>query len=139
MSNVLLRRELFVPREIVFDLLTDPAHLEYWYPPTDAEARQFAADAVADGGYRYQWHTAAGAVVEEGRFVVVDTPARLSQTIDSGPDADIGELEILLSDVGGKTELIVRASGAASSDARDACATRWEERFENLESYLSSI
>lgn len=141
-----LSREIFVPREIIFELWTEPAHLAYWYPPTPASSKRFVLDLLVGGEYEFSWTDESGAPHREtGEFIDLERPERLvysarhaRQEGDATDTADY-EVEVGLRDHSGTTRIEVRQTGFTSDDDRKRCTQEWMHRLEGLESYLSSI
>jgi hypothetical protein len=103
--------EVFVPREIIFELCTEPDHLKFWW---------------TDGTYTLKQTT-------EPSRVVFALPSTLG-----GAPAD-HEVTLELHDLKATTRIEVYQSHLADADAREQAATEWRLRLAALETYLSSI
>ena len=141
-DSPLFEQELYVPREIVFDLWTDAAHLEFWYPPPGATNKQFSLDAIESGIFDFSWHSQdAVAGGERGTIAALAKPSRLvfrGELVKGDEATEPYELEVILEDHGGKTGITINMANGSPA-ARDYCARTWPVRFDELEQYLSSI
>ena len=71
-----LTHEIFVPRELVFQALTEPSHLSAWYSPAGQAAREISLDLSPGGEYLFVWTDEDDLrFVQRGVFHTVDPPA----------------------------------------------------------------
>lgn len=110
-DSICIERELFVPREIVFDLWTMHAHLANWY------------DIGVDESSNLQ-------------FQALEKPDRLGYTQQSASGTT--DIVVTLLDLGGKTALEIRETGL-TPERREQRTDEWHRRLDNLTAYLSSI
>jgi uncharacterized protein YndB with AHSA1/START domain len=112
--EVIIRRVLNAPRELVFQVWTDPVHLSRWWGPHGYTAPRCEADAQPGGLIRIDMRAPDGTVYPmSGVFKEVIPPERLvftSGALDENGNALFENLNIVtLEDVDGKTALTVRA------------------------------
>ena len=138
-----LNRELFVPRELIFQAWTEADHLSGWYAPEGDFAREAHIDARAGGEYLLAWTDAAGVrYVHRGVFHAVDPPAgfRCTQCLEGGfPVPCATELAVSMSELGGSSRIQIRQEGFPSTAVRDAQRVLWEALLDQLEAYFSAI
>jgi uncharacterized protein YndB with AHSA1/START domain len=73
-----ITRELFVPRELIFDVWTQPEHLVCWYSPGPDFERRAEVDLESAGSYSLWWIGRDGrAHRQSGEFEVAEAPERL--------------------------------------------------------------
>ena len=138
-----LSHEIFVPREIVWDLWTQPEHLGEWYSPSAPSRRQASVDLRVGGSYALSWTGADGVTyTEHGEFIEVEPPQRLVYTMEFdeafGQPAST-ELTVDFVDVGGTTRIEIEHRGYPDEQMRDQHAQGWPEFLKQLEEYLSAI
>jgi uncharacterized protein YndB with AHSA1/START domain len=144
MADVLnLTRQLFVPRDLIFQVWTEAGHLSGWYSPGAGFTREVSMDARPGGEYLLAWTDDAGVrFVQSGMFHAVDRPAgfRCSQRFEGGfPEHYVTELAVSIEEAGGSSRIDIRQEGFPSAAARDAHRVLWEALFDQLEAYFSAI
>ena len=142
MTKLQIRHELFVPREIVYELWTDPAHLESWYAHGPIAEPAFRAEPQAGGRYDFAWRDDSGSEhAESGEYTTVEKPSCLSYTASFAGSAEPAEHEVTVTfeDLGGATRISIEETGFASDAACSERETIWHMRLADLEDYLSSI
>ena len=73
-----LHRELDAPRELVWRVLTDPAHLEQWWGPTGFRSVTQVHDLRPGGHWRFTMHGPDGREYpNHARFEEIEPPSRL--------------------------------------------------------------
>ena len=141
-QTVTVSRDLFVPREIVFELFSNPDHLPGWYAPALASDCQFSLDLTGGGSRTFAWTDVSGSRhTEYGDVIAVEKPGRLAYRCvctDPGNPMD-GDVTVTLTDAGGSTRIGVVQSGLPTEAAVEGMTRLWRERLAALESYLSSI
>jgi len=105
--------EVFVPREIVYELWTEQEHLEQWHPPCAG------SDATVTETVRPE------------KLVYT-----MAQTHDTGP---AGEVRVVFEDLGGRTGISVHQTALVSADARERQRGAWGLALDRLTDYLSII
>jgi uncharacterized protein YndB with AHSA1/START domain len=137
--DLCLRRELFVPRELVFDAWTQEEHLVQWYSPRPQMPRASRLDARPGGRFVLAWEDADGATgVDEGEFVAISRPQGFVCTLGP-PGHPAGRLEVKLIDLGGACRIDLRHEGFASAAARDERQRLWNALLDRLEGYFTVI
>lgn len=103
--------ELFVPRDIIFEICTEADHLRYWWPD--------GVDALAQS----------------------EAPSRIVYTLPQNPGGIQTDSEVVLTlhDLGVTVRIDVYQSHLADLDATQQAAKQWQQRFAALGNYLSSI
>lgn len=138
-----LRRDLFVPREVVFEVWTEPQHLVGWYAPMADSERSAEVDLRPGGRFHYRWTGPDGAIfVETGEYLAVSPPEGFTCTLCyEGAFADhfCTNLRVTLTDVGGGTRIDIVQSGYPSAKSRDAHKASWPALLDQLEAYFSQI
>ena len=138
-----LSREIFVPREIVWELWTDPEHLREWYAPVSPARREAMVDLRPGGRYALSW-TGEDDITytERGEFLEIDAPRRLAYTMEF--DESFGapastRLTVEFVDLGGTTRIDIEHAGYPDESMRDQHAQGWPAFLAQLEAYLSVI
>ena len=143
--EILMTRKFDAPREIVWDIITDPKLIPQWYGFARDETEVKKMDVRPGGKWQYITHTQGGEVVDfHGTYREVVAPEKLVYSFLFGdmPEGD-GFVEITLVEKDGVTEL--RDRGVFNSkEERDAIiATGMEsgarETYERLSELVASI
>lgn len=132
-------RELYLPREPVFEAWTEAEHLAVWYPPAGAADAAAVVEPFRGGRFEVTWQRADGAATgERGRVEAIEAPARLVLTMDaeelSGPAS---ELAVTFTDGVDVCRIDVRQACADPSSASFRAV--WEARLDRLEQYFSVV
>ncbi len=136
-----MSRELFVPRELVFDAWTDAAHLAQWYSPQSDGQRGAAAVPHPGGAFEARWQDASGAVHEDvGAFLAVQRPEGFRCRL-RWRDAAVEktELTVSLTELGGACRINILQEGFTSAAARDRRRELWGSLLDRLEGYFAVI
>ena len=130
--SLTLSRELFVPRDLVFQVWTEADHLSAWYSSTADCTREVSVDTRADGT-RF---------AQSGEYQAVDSPAgfRCSQHYEEGFGEAFGtQLTVALADAAGSTSIDIQQQDFPSAASRDAARQLWSDLLDQLEGYFSVI
>ena len=139
--EILMTRKFDAPREIVWDIITDPKLIPQWYGFARDETEVKKMDVRPGGRWQYITHTQGGEVVDfHGTYREVVAPEKLVYSFLFGdmPEGD-GFVEITLVEKDGVTEL--RDRGVFNSkEERDAIiATGMEEGARETYERLSQL
>jgi uncharacterized protein YndB with AHSA1/START domain len=124
--EIVAERVLDAPRDLVFAVWTDPAHLDDWWGPLGFTTTTHDADIRTGGRWRFTMHgpdgTDYGNLVE---YLAVEKPARIAYRHAGAEEtADVRfEVEVLFADEDGRTRLTMRMR-FASDAARDELIAR---------------
>lgn len=154
MQTPRLIRELYVPREVVFDAWTDAEHLSQWYVPDDCTPGQVIVEPVPGGRFEVNWTDVSGAAVREwGTFTEITRPegfvlalgdrattaarqaSRLRLTLEDRVDA----CQIVLTQDPGTGRLADVTTDRLLESYCSAFRRQWERRLDRLEAYFSAI
>jgi uncharacterized protein YndB with AHSA1/START domain len=137
-----LSRDLYVPRELVFDAWTQPEHVAQWYAPEDCRMGAVVVDPVVGGRFELTWTDAAGmAVCEAGAFVEIARPAGfvcLMRTARDGDPRGGSRLHLELSDLTDACRIELRWDELPAG-AQQRLRQTWEDRLDRLERYFAVI
>jgi uncharacterized protein YndB with AHSA1/START domain len=141
--SLVIGRELFVPRELVFDAWTHSEHLENWYSPGADFERHAEVDVREGGAYLLTWIGLDGrAYGQRGRFETVQVPERLTYTsvfeVD-GEERFSTRTSVSFADLGGGTRIDIVVDGYPDGGSRDAHQASWPLFLDQLEAYFSVI
>lgn len=154
MQTPRLIRELFVPRELVFDAWTGAEHLSQWYVPDGCRAGRVVVDPVPGGRFEVNWTDVSGATLREwGTFTEITRPegfllALADRTSTSRRDASslrlsledrVDACQIVLSQDPGTGGLADVTTDQRLESYRSAFRQQWERRLNRLEAYFSAI
>jgi len=136
-----MTHEVFVPREIVYDLWTTAEHLAQWYPPPSSSDARAEVDLRRGGRFEITWRNAAGGTeAHNGIYIELAPPQRMVYTlVDIDGDELPGEVRVELEDLGGTTRIGIQHFGLTTADARQHRADEWQHALHRLTDYLSVI
>jgi uncharacterized protein YndB with AHSA1/START domain len=147
-------RDLYLPREVVFDAWTQAEHLSQWYAPPDCRVGQVVVEAVPGGRFEINWTDPSGAVVREwGRFEELTPPrgfvCALADRLGTAPERAVAlhltledrvdACRIVLAQHGRPERLPGLATPHLPDSYREAFRQQWERRLDRLEGYFSAI
>jgi len=137
-----LTRELYVPRELVFDAWTQPEHLAQWYAPPECRMESVVVEPVPGGRFDLCWRDPAGSAFrEQGEFEALERPSGFVCTVRNDPAPDgmrRSRLRVTLHDLLGACRIDVDQETVPEGDEQSRRET-WERRLDRLESYFSAI
>jgi uncharacterized protein YndB with AHSA1/START domain len=143
---LVVRRQIAVPRERVFEAWTNPEVLkDWWHAGPDWDTPEAEVDLRPGGSYRLAMRDPASGQTHTlvGEYREVQPPERLvyTWTWESNPEAMQGSAASLVTvefmDDGGATEVSITHSGFATDEIRDLHAQGWEGCLANLERTLA--
>ena len=107
-----ITRVFDAPRELVFELWTDPKHLAQWFGPKDFTANIIENDVRSGGAYHFHMRGPNYDEHWRGIYREVVTPERLVFTWGPWIRASTGDtlVTVTFEDVGGKTRLTLEFS-----------------------------
>lgn len=128
-----------MPRELVFDVWTQPEHLAQWYAPGADFERSAEVDLREGGAYALLWTGPDGAKqVQRGEFATIQAPERLIYSALRQPGRAT-DIDLHFSDLGGGTRIELREAGYSTAmDVASATAV-WQLLLDQLEAYFSVI
>ena len=142
-TQVGIERVFDAPRELVWELYTDPEAMAYWLGPRGTEMRVEEMDVREGGSYRYVAHSEGQDWVFFGEHRVVDPPKVLEATfafegMEGEPSVDRVEFQELDD---GRTKIVV-TSTLASKEQRDGMLQSGMEKgvvegYEKLDELLA--
>jgi uncharacterized protein YndB with AHSA1/START domain len=144
-EDVTVHRELFVPRELVFDAWTQAQHLAAWYPPQGGRLDDAHIEPRPGGRYDVGWRDAdETAHTERGTLRALDRRDGFRWVMcaeDGGGPAATEDMEVhvRLSGDGGTCTITVHHDGLPSVEWRDRYQALWEARLDRLAGYFSAI
>jgi len=134
-----LSRDLFVPRELVFDVWTQPEHLAQWYAPGPDFERSAEVDLHEGGAYALSWTGPDGAKqVQRGEFATIKAPERLLYSADRQSGRPT-EIDVRFNDLGGGTRIELHEVGYLTARDIDSATAAWQLLLDQLEGYFSVI
>lgn len=139
-----ITRVFDAPRELVFRMWTDPAHLANWLGPGGYTATVVELDVAPGGAWRTCIRNDADGTVEwsSGVYREVAPPEWLVFTFAWGapgePRGDETLVTLTFADLGGTTEMTFSQAPFASAGDRDGHADGWGQAFDKLAAALVS-
>ncbi|HWO58350.1 MAG TPA: SRPBCC family protein [bacterium] len=110
--EIIAVRQLDAPRDLVFQMWTDPEHLARWWGPSGFTTTTHAIDVRPGGHWRFTMHGPDGTdyenhivyieIVQSERIVYKHVPVPGAEPVSF-------EATVILEDINGKTRLTVRA------------------------------
>ena len=142
--TVVIEREFDAPRELVWNMFTDPDEVAKWWGPEHfTTPREKIEYDLKPGGVSRL--TMVGPDGEEfpnnGHFGVVEPPARLSsiETEIPHPLMESAETMIEFFDLGdGRTKVVVTSRLIASDELPDMANAGWNSQFDKLVALLAA-
>jgi uncharacterized protein YndB with AHSA1/START domain len=142
--QMVLTRLLDAPRELVFDVWTDPTHIDQWWGPRGFRNTTSEMEARPGGMWRYVMHGPDG--TDFGNRIVyreIVKPERLvydhGSDVDNDPDSF--HVTVTFEEEGGKTKLTMRAvwkSAAAFAEVQKfGVVEGGRQTMDRLEEYLT--
>ena len=141
---LVLEREYDAPRNLVFKVWTDAAHLTRWWGPKGFEVLSWKADARPGGRFRFGMRSPEGEQHwAHGIYREVAAPERLVFTTawehpDGSPKHET-VVTITLTERGGKTKLHFHQAIFDSKTARDLHRGGWNSTLDSLADYLAAL
>jgi uncharacterized protein YndB with AHSA1/START domain len=138
-NKIVVSRHFSVPRNMVFDALTQPELLKGWYSGPEGWSLDVCdVDARVGGSYQWVWRNKAGQEMSaRGLFIEVVRPVKLMQTVE-------GEAEITttLEDVKNETKMGVILIYESRADRDAVLNSEWiqaqADAYDRLEEMLGS-
>jgi uncharacterized protein YndB with AHSA1/START domain len=112
--DLVMERVFDAPRELVWNVMNDPAQVSNWWGPRGHTAPVAAMDLLVGGTWRWVGHTPDGRDVPfTGEYLEVDPPSKLVYTeiYDVPPFNEPGAAAIntiTYEDLGGRTKVVAR-------------------------------
>jgi uncharacterized protein YndB with AHSA1/START domain len=135
--GISITRVFNAPRELVFQAWTEPARFARWFGGRDSSIplESIAMD-VRPGGAWHALMIAGPDRVEipwKGVYLEVAPPERLVFTLSDQPGPEAEVVSVVLTDLGGKTQMVFQQRGGHLTDEGYAGAQAgWELFFERL-------
>ena len=143
MTDLTITRLFDAPRELVFEVRTNPDHLAKWWGPEGFTATSCTVK-LEEGGV---WRTCISNGDEEfwarGVYHEIVPPERLVFSFsweepEGVPDHDT-LVTVLFSDLAGKTEMSFHQAVFRTAAERDGHVGGWQECFTDLTTYLTEL
>jgi uncharacterized protein YndB with AHSA1/START domain len=142
--TVVIERELDAPRELVWQVWTDPDEVAKWWGPagftTPREKIEF--DLKPGGVSRMTMVGPDGQEYpDEGTFRVVDPPSRLSfgEETTNHPMIESGETTVDFIDLGGeRTKVVVTSRMICADELPDMARVGWGSQLDKLAALLGA-
>jgi uncharacterized protein YndB with AHSA1/START domain len=136
--TLVITRLFEAPPTQVFDAWLTREAWQAWIGPEGVDCDVSMLDPHVGGGYRLEMRIAGGArIAVAGTFRIIDRPRSLSFTWGMEGDSTRQSLITLtFSELGKKTELILRQEGLGSASNRDQHGQGWNSALNKLDRYL---
>ncbi len=140
--NLVIRRLLDAPRELVYACFTDPGHMARWGFGPEGLAVDVEHQDIREGGsFRVRMHSRDIDVRLQGRYRELVKPERVVFTHawfnEDGSLEKETLVTIVLKQDGKGTELTLTQTGFASKGVRDGHEEGWNSTLDRLAGYLS--
>jgi uncharacterized protein YndB with AHSA1/START domain len=139
-----ITRHFDAPRELVFKVWTDAAHLARWWGPKGFTVLSYRADARPGGRFRFGMRSPEGREYwAQGVYQEVTAPSRLCFTTAwedaAGAPGHETLVTITFADRNGKTEMHFHQALFEDIATRDSHNHGWSETFDLLADYLKHM
>lgn len=146
-KTITLVREFDAPRELLFDLFTQPQHMTRWWGPREFTASKVAVDLRVGGAWTLTMSNERfGDTLIDGVYRVVDRPSKLVFTsTPKAPDGSMmldGLVTVQFEAEGERTRvtLTAHATGAPYMQAwLDGMNEGWNQSLAKLGEYAAEI
>jgi uncharacterized protein YndB with AHSA1/START domain len=138
--ELVLTRIFDAPRELVFKVWTDPAHVAQWWGPHGFKTTIQEMDVRPGGHWRYSMRGPDGNDYPfDGAYIEVVEPERLvfDGTIHGDPAQDVWT-EVTFTEHDGKTKVTVRQVFSFESSATKGAPIGWNQQLDRLAAYLAA-
>ena len=142
--ELVIKRVLHAPRELVFAAWTQPQHLRNWSAaPAWVTITEKHGEVRVGEMFHVTMRTPEGKELRlQGKYLEVAQPLRLAFTHawlnGAGEPNHQTLVTIELADLGQKTEITLRQTGLPSAESRDGHSRGWNGALDNLEAYLAT-
>lgn len=135
---LVVRRQIAVPREQVFEAWLDSGSLAQWMRPGDCTSATVTVDPRVGGGFRIVMDGPThGAVEHHGEYLAIEPPSRLSFTWISRPtDYKATVVTIEFHERGAGTELVL-THRALPAGAVEGHRKGWTDAVRLLDEFLT--
>jgi uncharacterized protein YndB with AHSA1/START domain len=140
-AELVLTRTFDAPRDLVFKLWTEKAHLEKWWGPTGFTTTVHELDVRPGGAWRYSMRGPDGKDYPfNGKYLEVVPPEKLVflGTIHEGADQQVWT-EAVFTERDGKTYIRIHQVYSFESFATKGAPIGWSMQFDRLEKYLVAM
>jgi uncharacterized protein YndB with AHSA1/START domain len=140
--EIVTTREFDAPLDLVFDVLTQPEHVQHWFAPFTDRVTECEIDLRVGGDYHIVFVTEEGQeCVFRGTYLEVEAPTRTVSTwlFEGWPDAEAVETTELRETDGVTTLTTTLAFRDQAGRAHMTKSDGQESSFDKLEDYLSSL
>ena len=135
---LVVRRQIAVPRERVFEAWLDSESLAHWMRPGDSTHATVTVDPRVGGGFRIVMEGSShGCVEHTGEYIAIEPPSRLSFSwISKHTDQRPTVVTIEFFERGGGTELVLTHRGLPPREV-EGHRRGWTDIMRLLEAVLS--
>lgn len=150
--EIVITREFDAARELLWDVWTEPKHVENWFGPAGFTTKVIESDLKPGGVSQYIMVGPDGKEYPgKGVYKEIVRPERIVSTDEFGDDFDAGGIDLpegmiltaLFDDLGEKTRLTLRTSHPTPEDRKKhedmGVVDGWNSSFDKLDKYLSEI
>jgi uncharacterized protein YndB with AHSA1/START domain len=137
--EIVTTRKFDAPRDLVFDVLTQPEHVRHWFAAFEDQVTACSIDLRVGGAYVIDVMTSDGKLMSfSGTYAEVDPPARIvaSWLFDGWPEVEAIESTELDESDGVTTMTITLAFRDQAGRDRMTKFDGQESSWDNLEDYL---
>jgi len=138
-NELVIARIFDAPRELVFRVWTDRAHVAEWWGPHGFKTIIHKMDVRPGGRWRYSMRGPDGNDYPfDGAYIEVVEPERLvfEGTIHSDVSQSVWT-EVTFGEEGGKTKVTVRQVFGFESAATRGASIGWNQQLDRLVAYLA--
>lgn len=142
-DEITIERVFEAPRALVYAHWTQAEHLAAWFAPRTYEVAECTADARIGGAWRVVYDSEHGErYVEHGEFRELVAPERIVLTlVNENAKGEVqlrSEVQVRLEERDGRTTMLFRQTGLASSTMREGVFAGWRSCFDRLDDQLAS-
>ncbi len=139
MTSLTIRRRIAARPSIVFDALTTPAGIAYWWGPDAGPVLLAETDVRVGGRFRVRFRMLDGREHEsDGEYLEIERPTRLAMSWrwTDGGDPNESRIDIELKPIAEGVELTFTHSGLRDEASARAHEEGWSGALDKLERYF---
>jgi uncharacterized protein YndB with AHSA1/START domain len=155
-KDIVITREFAAPRQLVWDVWTQPEHIEKWFGPKGFTTRVEALDFKVGGRATYVMIDSAGTeypstgvyleIVPIEKIVTTDEWGEGIENVEALKDVDLPQGMVstfLFDDLGERTKVTVITSHPTLEDKKKhedmGVVAGWNSSFEKMDEYLTEV
>jgi uncharacterized protein YndB with AHSA1/START domain len=138
---LIIRRTFDAPRDLVWEVWSDPSQAKHWWGPTGFTLPFVEMDQRVGGKWRAQMHSPDGKDLwQHGVYREIDPPETTIYTFvwDAEPEHEM-LVTVTFVARGNKTDMTFKQEGFNSRDEKAGHEDGWNQTFDRFVAYLKTV